>query len=169
MSYTVNFKEVETTGLEASIVADVLAGLRANEARYFWNKYKLRSMWFTHQMRNLKSCPLSRKYQQSGTWFLLILHSTQPNLKQMVYSDLLFFMTMAWQLMSSIRLKKVANERSVSNCQTALKYPKNLKENSSLPTNAPNQQARFVALSLLSRVIIYRVENLGKPRFFLHT
>ena len=48
MSYTVNFKEVETTGLEASIVADVLAGLRANEARYFWNKYKQRSMWFTH-------------------------------------------------------------------------------------------------------------------------
>lgn len=62
MSYTVNFKEVETTGLEASIVADVLAGLRANEDRYFWNKYKQRSMWFTHQMRNLKSCPLSRKY-----------------------------------------------------------------------------------------------------------
>ncbi|HEL2053361.1 TPA: phage tail protein [Streptococcus suis] len=40
MSYTVNFKEVETTGLETSPVAAVLAGLRANEARYFWNKYK---------------------------------------------------------------------------------------------------------------------------------
>ncbi|HFI0171271.1 TPA: phage tail protein [Streptococcus suis] len=40
MSYTVNFKEVETTGLETSPVAEVLAGLRANEARYFWNKYK---------------------------------------------------------------------------------------------------------------------------------
>lgn len=40
MSYTVNFKEVETTGLETSPVAVVLAGLRANEARYFWNKYK---------------------------------------------------------------------------------------------------------------------------------
>lgn len=40
MSYIVNFKEVETTGLETSPVAEVLAGLRANEARYFWNKYK---------------------------------------------------------------------------------------------------------------------------------
>lgn len=40
MSYTVNFKEVETTDLETSPVAEVLAGLRANEARYFWNKYK---------------------------------------------------------------------------------------------------------------------------------
>lgn len=40
MPYIVNFKEVETTGLETSPVADVLAGLRANEARYFWNKYK---------------------------------------------------------------------------------------------------------------------------------
>ena len=48
MSYTVNFKEVETTGLEASIVADVLAGLRANEARYFWNKYKQRGVCGLH-------------------------------------------------------------------------------------------------------------------------
>lgn len=41
MSYIVSFKEVETTGLEVSSVADVLAGLRANEACYFWNKYKI--------------------------------------------------------------------------------------------------------------------------------
>ncbi|NQN59741.1 hypothetical protein HO757_09085 [Streptococcus suis] len=37
--------------------------------------------------------------------------------------------------MSSIRLKKAASDRSVSNCQTALKFPKNLKANSSLPAN----------------------------------
>lgn len=47
MAYTVNFKEVETTGLEASPVADVLAGLRANEARYFWNKYKQEYVVYT--------------------------------------------------------------------------------------------------------------------------
>lgn len=47
MSYTVNFKEVETTGLETSPVAEVLAGLRANEARYFWNKYKQEFVVFT--------------------------------------------------------------------------------------------------------------------------
>lgn len=40
MTYTVNFKDVETTGLETSPVAEALAGLRANEARYFWNKHK---------------------------------------------------------------------------------------------------------------------------------
>lgn len=40
MAYKVNFKDVETVGLETSPVADALAGLRANEARYFWNKYK---------------------------------------------------------------------------------------------------------------------------------
>jgi hypothetical protein len=39
MSYTVDFKEVSTVGLESSPVADALAGLRANEARYFKNKY----------------------------------------------------------------------------------------------------------------------------------
>lgn len=38
--YLVNFKEVETIGLETSPVAESLAGLRANEARYFANKYK---------------------------------------------------------------------------------------------------------------------------------
>lgn len=40
MAYKVNFKDVGTVGLETSPVADSLAGLRANEARYFWNKYK---------------------------------------------------------------------------------------------------------------------------------
>jgi hypothetical protein len=35
----VDFKEVSTEGLESSPVAQALAGLRANEARYFKNKY----------------------------------------------------------------------------------------------------------------------------------
>ena len=39
MSYVVDFKDVSTTGLESSPVAEALAGLRANEARYFKNKY----------------------------------------------------------------------------------------------------------------------------------
>ncbi|MBS1837433.1 MAG: phage tail protein [Actinobacteria bacterium] len=39
MPYTVAFDEVSTIGLESSPVADALAGLRANEARYFKNKY----------------------------------------------------------------------------------------------------------------------------------
>lgn len=39
MSYKVDFKDVSTTGLESSPVAPALAGLRANEARYFKNKY----------------------------------------------------------------------------------------------------------------------------------
>lgn len=38
-SYAVNFTEVSTVGLESSPVVDALAGLRANEARYFRNKY----------------------------------------------------------------------------------------------------------------------------------
>ncbi|TLG72458.1 phage tail protein [Culicoidibacter larvae] len=40
MAYVVDFNEVSTIGLETSPVADALAGLRANEARYFMNKYK---------------------------------------------------------------------------------------------------------------------------------
>ena len=39
MSYAVDFQEVSTVGLESSPVAPALAGLRANEARYFKNKY----------------------------------------------------------------------------------------------------------------------------------
>ncbi len=38
-SYIVDFKNVSTVGLESSPVAEALAGLRANEARYFMNKY----------------------------------------------------------------------------------------------------------------------------------
>ncbi|MBM7658394.1 hypothetical protein JOC27_001847 [Sporolactobacillus spathodeae] len=40
MAYTVDFKNVSTIGLASSPVAESLAGLRANEARYFMNKYK---------------------------------------------------------------------------------------------------------------------------------
>lgn len=36
----VDFKEVSTAGLESSPHAAALAGLRANEARYIWNKFK---------------------------------------------------------------------------------------------------------------------------------
>ena len=39
MSYAVDFGTVSTVGLESSPVADALAGLRANEARYLKNKY----------------------------------------------------------------------------------------------------------------------------------
>ena len=40
MSYVVDFVDVSTVGLESSPVVDALAGLRANEARYFRNKYE---------------------------------------------------------------------------------------------------------------------------------
>lgn len=39
MSYVVDFTNVSTVGLESSPVAKALAGLRANEARYYKNKY----------------------------------------------------------------------------------------------------------------------------------
>lgn len=39
MPQIVDFKNVSTAGLESSPVAEALAGLRANEARYFMNKY----------------------------------------------------------------------------------------------------------------------------------
>lgn len=41
MKNTVDFKNVTIAGLESSSVAQALAGLRANEARYFMNKYKV--------------------------------------------------------------------------------------------------------------------------------
>lgn len=44
MSRIVEFGNVSTVGLESSPVAAALAGLRANEARYFMNKY-------THEFR----------------------------------------------------------------------------------------------------------------------
>jgi len=40
MSYIVDYENVSTVGLDSSPVAEAFAGLRANEARYFMNKYK---------------------------------------------------------------------------------------------------------------------------------
>lgn len=42
MAHVVDFETVSTAGLESSPVAAALAGLRAHEARYFWNKYQHR-------------------------------------------------------------------------------------------------------------------------------
>ena len=39
MTQVVDFEQVSTAGLESSPVTDALAGLRANEARYYKNKY----------------------------------------------------------------------------------------------------------------------------------
>jgi hypothetical protein len=39
MTYAVDFTTVSTKGVESSPIAKALAGLRANEARYFKNKY----------------------------------------------------------------------------------------------------------------------------------
>src|SRR5207248_8135725 len=38
-TYVVDFTNVSTVGLQSSPVVDALAGLRANEARYYKNKY----------------------------------------------------------------------------------------------------------------------------------
>ena len=40
MPYAVDFVNVSTVGLESSPHAEALAGLRANEARYYSNKYE---------------------------------------------------------------------------------------------------------------------------------
>ena len=39
MPQVVDFENVSVAGLESSPVAEALAGLRANEARYYKNKY----------------------------------------------------------------------------------------------------------------------------------
>jgi len=39
MPYNVDFEQVSIVGLDSSPVAEALAGLRANEARYYKNKY----------------------------------------------------------------------------------------------------------------------------------
>jgi hypothetical protein len=41
MAKVIDFENVSTAGLESSPVAKALAGMRANEARYYMNKYKL--------------------------------------------------------------------------------------------------------------------------------
>ncbi|MBE0601951.1 MAG: phage tail protein [Firmicutes bacterium] len=40
MKTLIDYQNVSTAGLESSPVAQALAGLRANEARYYMNKYK---------------------------------------------------------------------------------------------------------------------------------
>ena len=64
MPYIVDFTTVSTVGLESSPVAEALAGLRANEARYFKNKY---DHTFTTEPAE------SSKAKQAITWVTSIL------------------------------------------------------------------------------------------------
>ncbi len=159
---SINFKEVETTGIETSPVAEVLAGLRANESRYFWNKYKQEFVVYTPEEKP-EILPFIEKVLAERD---MVFPYSPLNVAQLEVDGILWFMIMAWLSMSSIHLKKEANELSDSNCQTALTLLRNLKVNLSLPANAPNWQAKSVAPSLLPRASIYRMANLGKPRFF---
>jgi len=60
MTYVVDFVDVSTVGLESSPVAEALAGLRANEARYFSNKY---SYVFTVESADRAKDVVSRVHQ----------------------------------------------------------------------------------------------------------
>ena len=80
MSYKVDFEVVSTIGLESSAVAGALAGLRANEARYFKNKYDHRFTvepaanakevldWVQHILQTERDIVISSRPLQA-TWF----------------------------------------------------------------------------------------------------
>ena len=84
MAYKVNFKEgqVETTGLESSPVAESLAGLRANEARYFWNKYKFEYLTFPAGEKEKEVAWLKKLLKEERD-----LEFTSPILEVAVYED----------------------------------------------------------------------------------
>ncbi|ARD98660.1 hypothetical protein LL275_1030 [Lactococcus lactis subsp. lactis] len=91
MAYKVNFKDVKTVGLETSPVADSLAGLRANEARYFWNKYKFEYLTY----------PAHEKADEVALFEKILLE--ERNLKfQQKYSKLL-----SMKMMNSIGLNSI--------------------------------------------------------------
>ena len=84
MAYKVSFKEgqVETTGLESSPVAESLAGLRANEARYFWNKYKFEYLTFPAGEKEKEVAWLKKLLKEERD-----LEFTSPILEVAVYED----------------------------------------------------------------------------------
>ena len=68
MSYLVDFVTVSTIGLESSPVAPALAGLRANEARYFKNKYDHEfHPWSQHATRRPRLPGCTRSSRRSAT------------------------------------------------------------------------------------------------------
>ncbi|WP_290034270.1 phage tail protein [Ligilactobacillus cholophilus] len=49
MTLEINFKNINTAGLETSPYATELAGVRAHEARYYWNHFKTKFETFPAQ------------------------------------------------------------------------------------------------------------------------
>lgn len=84
MTYKVSFKEgrVKSTGLESSPVAESLAGLRANEARYFWNKYKFEYITFPAGEKEKEVAWLKKLLKEEHD-----LEFTSPILEVTVYED----------------------------------------------------------------------------------
>lgn len=142
MAYKVNFKEVETVGLESSPVAEALAGLRANEARYFWNKYKFEYLTY----------PASEKQEEVALFEQILLEERDLKfsaklLEVAIYeSDELYWpefyyedgMVLNLLYERSVRKARNRNVRSALNFPLGWKSLKNLKESLNLRANAQN-------------------------------
>ncbi|AUJ29700.1 phage tail protein [Liquorilactobacillus hordei] len=82
MTYKVDFKNIEITGLESSPLAVSLAGLRANEARYFWNKYKFEYIVYPANEKNKEIQWLNNLLKEERN-----LEFGSPILEVMIYED----------------------------------------------------------------------------------
>ncbi|EJE99318.1 hypothetical protein [Liquorilactobacillus mali] len=82
MEYKVDFKNIELTGLESSPVAASLAGLRANEARYFWNKYKFEYITYSASERTKEINWLNKILKEERN-----LEFKSPILEVAIYED----------------------------------------------------------------------------------
>ena len=137
MSYIVNFKEVETVGLESSHVAEALAGLRANEARYFWRKYKTEFEVFTPQERPDILAHIEKALAQREMSFpYTALHVAQVEVDGILWT--MSSMKMVWQSMFSTPWRRAEKEPLASSYPMASTFQLSLKGSSSLPGKSPN-------------------------------
>ncbi len=142
MAYTVDFKTVSTTGLESSPVAQSLAGLRANEARYIWNKFKVPYVTY----------PIAEK-SDSFAWLQTILaeraltFAAKPleicdlALPRMRWVEVYYQDGLVVNVMYSLTDPK--NGQSASNSVKAWLFPMNSSVSSSLPAKNQSLPARF--------------------------
>jgi hypothetical protein len=138
MSYIVDSKKVSTVGLESSPVAEALAGLRANEARYFMKKYKYKFTVVPARESQVTIDYVNRilKEERDIEFAAKPLETSHIQVENIKWAHVFYEDGLVVNVMYAI--DNLRSELLGLNFLKGWRYQKNWKESSSLLSKSPN-------------------------------
>ena len=148
MPYAVDFENVSAVGLDSSPVAGALAGLRANEARYFMNKYKheFKVVAAKESKQTLDYVSKILKEERDLAFASKALETSRFQVENIKFAYVFYEDGLAVNVMYTI--KDLRSGPSDLSFRTGWKCQGSWRKNSSLPSRSPSWPERFAVRSL---------------------